>query len=200
MRKGIFFSLLCLIAVFAVACGGGNNAGDSDNGDGGENGCTENGGEGNGDNGDGNGGDADAYALYRTVGNMWKMKSTTKMEGMDPMVSVSATEVIDVNDEGATIKITSYDADGNETSSNEAPVPFATADGETGEAGDAPETTDETITVEAGEFECTKTVTEANGATTTTWMSKEHPGLTVKSETTGGQADTTMELVDYEIK
>lgn len=198
MRKGILFSLLCVVAVLAVACGGGNNAGEDNGGEtnGGEDG--EGNGEGNGE-GEGNGGDAaDAYAIYRTVGNTWTHKTTSEIAGVGTNVSTTAYEVLEVNDDGATVKMTSYDGDGNETFSQDTEIPFATADATDGEDVEAPETTDETITVEAGDFPCTKMVTEAGGSTITTWTSKEHPGLTVKSESTGSSESTT-ELVEYEI-
>lgn len=142
--------------------------------------------------------DADPYTIYRTVGNKWKLKSTTTIEGMDPLASFTAYEVLEVNDDGAKVKFTFLDADGSEMMFYEMEIPFTTAD-DMGEAVDEPETTDETITVEAGEFECTKMVTQAGGSTTTSWMSKKHPGLVVKAETSDGAGDTTTELVEYEV-
>ena len=180
MRKSIFLSLLCLIAVVAVACGGGNNA----TGNGGDaaacGGC-----------GGGDGGAADAYALYKTEGRSWTTKSVTKMEGMDDMVSYSKTEVVSVADDHAMIKMTMMDKDKKPMAGmepTETKIEFKTAEAPAC-GGDAPEVKEETVTVEAGEFECI--VTEVSG--TKSWSSKKYPGLPVKMES----ANMTMELVEF---
>jgi hypothetical protein len=183
MRKSIFVVVLSLVAVLAVACGGNNAA----KGNGAKsNGATTDGGACGGGGGDA----ADALALYKKEGRSWTVKNVTKIEGMDDMVSYSKSEVVKVTDAEATVKMTNMDKDkkpmGDPT---EYPVKFDTPKGET--TGDAPkvEIKEETIKVEAGEFACT--VTELSG--TKTWMSKEFPGLMVKSEHAAGSS----ELIEF---
>lgn len=180
MRKSIFFSLLCLIAIVAVACGGGNDANSADGNS--VAGCTG-----------GCGGDAaDAYALYKKEGRKWKHKSVTKIEGMDDMVSFTEYEITKVADDHAMQKMTMLDKDGKPMAGmepTETKIPFATAEAPACTGGEAPEMTEETITVEAGEFECY--VMENAG--TKTWSSKKYPGLAVKME----GATMTMELIEF---
>jgi hypothetical protein len=177
MRKSILFSLLCLIAVVAVACGGGNNA-------------TSGNQTGGGDTAGNGGGDAaDAFALYKKEGRKWKHKSVTKMEGMDDMVSFTQYEVIKVGDDAATYKMTTLDAEGKETYTADQEVKFEIPDAPACTGGEAPEVKEETIKVEAGEFECI--VTDVSG--TKSWTSKKYPGLVVKME----GANMTMELVEF---
>ncbi|MCB9934976.1 MAG: hypothetical protein H6840_04710 [Planctomycetes bacterium] len=194
MRKSILFSLLSLIAVLAVACGGGNNAAGGNAGKGnagsGNAGACAGGGCGGGEAA------ADAMAFYRKAGNYYMTKSTMKVAGND-MVTYSKFEIVKSDDKGYVAKSTSYDKDKKETFSQEMPLvewPKPVAD--TG--GEAPKvtTTEETIKVEAGEFECIVMETEAAGSKTKSWSSKKYPGLPVKSVTTGA-ADMTSELVEY---
>lgn len=185
MRKGILFMLLCIVSIVAVACGGGNDANGSGNS------AAACGGECGG--GDGGGDASDPFALYKEEGRKWKHKSVTKMDGMEDMVSYTAYEVITVGDDAATYKMTMLDKDGEPMAGaepTETEVKFETPE-VTDTGADAPEveTTEETITVEAGEFECT--VTEMSG--TKTWMSTKYPGLLVKME----GASNTMELVEF---
>lgn len=179
MRKSIFFSLLCLIAIVAVACGGGNNATGNGTG-GGDAAC----GGGNG------GGDAsDPFALYKKEGRKWKTKSVTKIEGMDDMVSFTEYEVTKVSDAEATYVMRTLDKDGKETSKMEQTIKFETPKAETTGGEAAPEPTKETVTVAAGEFECYVNDT----AGTKSWSSVKYPGLSVKME----GATMTMELVEF---
>lgn len=183
MRKSIFFSLLCLIAIVAVACGGGNN--DAGNGTGGDaaacGGCG------------GDGGSADAYALYKKEGRKWKHKSVTKMEGMDDMVSFMEYEITKVADDHAMQKMTMLDKDGKPMAGmepTETKIDFVTAEAPACTGTEAPEMTEETITVAAGEFECYV----MDNAGTKSWSSKKYPGLAVKME----GATMTMELIEFD--
>jgi hypothetical protein len=188
MRKSISYMMVCLVMVFALAaCGGGDN-GDNGNGNG-ENGNGDTAANGNG----GGSAAADHFAIYRTVGNSWRVRNVTQMEGMDDMVSYMHTEVIEVTDDYAKTKMTMLDADGEPNEHvppTESEVPFTTAEATNGDAPEV-EQTEESITVEAGEFNCI--VTEAGGVKT--WMSKDHPGLMVRSEHGSGYS----ELVEYNI-
>lgn len=167
MKNSILIALLCLCAVFAVACGSGNNAG------------------GNGSNTGGGGGDtkaaADPYALYKNKGWSWTMKNEMDAGGTK-MVTHSKTEVVEVAADHAMIKMWTLDADMKPMAGMPEPtptkIPFTAAD--TTAAGNAPkvETKEETVEVKAGKFECI--VTESAG--TKIWSSKEYPGLTVKME------------------
>ena len=135
------------------------------------------------------------FALYTKEGRSWTVKSTIKMEGMDPMVTYMKTEVVKVGDDFAEIKTTMLDKDKKEmmpgtTTKISFRVPKAS-----GTPGIVPkvETKDETIKVEAGEFECTVTTTDNAGTKTTVWMSKKLSGLMVKMEA----ATVTSELVEF---
>lgn len=178
MRKSIFFSLLCLIAIVAVACGGGNNAGGTGN----------DGGAACGDGGNG-GGAADAYALYKKEGRSWLLKNEMEVAG-NKMVTFTKTEVTKVADDHAMIKTTSLKEDKTEQApGTETKIEFATAEATDTSGEAAPEPTKETVKVEAGEFECY--VTENAG--TKVWSSVEYPGLTVKME----GATMKSELVEF---
>ncbi len=145
-------------------------------------------------------GDTDAFALYKKQGRTWTWKSTSKMAGTEN-VAYMKYEVIKVADDHAMVKMTMLDKDKkpNEyVKPQEQKIEFKTAEG--GEAeGEAPEveTTDETVKVEAGEFECTKTEMESNGTKTTSWMSKKYPGLLVKATSKTDSYESTMELVEF---
>ncbi|MBZ0135811.1 MAG: hypothetical protein K8I27_05520 [Planctomycetes bacterium] len=179
MRKSIFFSLLCLIAIVAVACGNGNTPTTGGNTTGG--GCT------------GGGGDAaDAYALYKKEGRKWKTKSVMKIEGQPDMVSFTEYEITKLADDHAMQKMTMLDKDGKPMAGmepTETKIEFKTAEAPACTGAEAPKMTEETVTVAAGEFECY--VVENAG--TKSWSSKKYPGLSVKME----GATMTMELIEF---
>ncbi|MCB9932768.1 MAG: hypothetical protein H6841_05020 [Planctomycetes bacterium] len=196
MRKSILFSLLSLIAVLAVACGGGNNAAGGNAGKGnagsGNAGACAGGGCGGGEAA------ADAMAFYRKAGNYYMTKSTMKVAGND-MVTYSKFEIVKSDDKGYVAKSTSYDKDKKETFSQEMPLvewPKPVAD--TG--GEAPKvtTTEETIKVEAGEFECIVSNLKPLAL-------RPRPGCPrstradgqVERETGAGKTESTTELVEY---
>jgi hypothetical protein len=111
---------------------------------------------------------------------------------MEDIISYVKTEVTEVADDHAMIKTTLMDKDKEPMAGmepTETKIEFQIA--EPGEGEKAPEvkTTEETITVEAGEFACT--VIETGGSKI--WMSKDHPGLMVKLEHAYG----TAELVEF---
>ncbi|MCA8921100.1 MAG: hypothetical protein KDD82_04785 [Planctomycetes bacterium] len=85
--------------------------------------------------------------------------------------------------------------------------PMKVEGGETGEAPkvDTKELPNETIKVGDMEFVCKVTETKTDAGTTKTWMPMKPDGvmtwpMMVKSETTGGAADTTMVLVEIKDK
>jgi hypothetical protein len=186
MRKSIFVMVLSLVAVLAVACGGGANNKPAGNG-----GNTATGGCSGGENG-GGGDAADAYALYKKKGRTWLVKNDMDAGGTK-MISYSKTEVVDVADDHAMIKMWTLGEDKKPMAGMPEPeptkIPFATAD--TTATTDAPEveTKEETVTVAAGEFECIVTDT----AGTKVWSSKKYPGLTVKMESSTMKS----ELVEF---
>ncbi len=186
MRKSILAMLVMMIAVFAVACGGNKPAGNG----------TGNAADGNtAGSTDGGGSTADAYALYKKKGRKWMHKSTTKMEGMDPMVSYMSYEITDVNDKEATQLMIMLDKDKKPMAGmekgTESKIPLVAPKVEAPKCGaKAPEMKKEKAKCEAGEFECY--LTEMND--TKTWSSVEYPGLLVKME--GKQ--TTMELISFD--
>jgi hypothetical protein len=199
MRKGILFSLLCLIAIVSVACGSGNNAAGNKTGNAPGNGAADGAADGATDGGDA---DADPMAFYKKAGNSYMTKTTSKM-GDTETVSYMKIEIVKSDDKGYVSKMWTYDKDKKETYSAENPMvewPKPVAD--TGGTPVKVETTEETIKVEAGEFKTTKTTMDTAGTKTTTWMAKEYPGLMVKSESSGeiagvGKTSTVTELVEY---
>ncbi len=199
MRKSIFLMVLSLVAVLAVACGGGNAANNKANGAGGNGGDTANGGDANG-----GGSSADAWALYKKEGRSWMLKSTSKTGDMDPQVSFMKYEIVSVADDHAMQKLTMLDAEKKPNEyvpASETKIEFKTA--ETGETGDAPkvEQKEESIEVAGKKWDAIVTETEASGMKTKSWTSKEFPGLLLKSETTGEtggmKMNSTMELVEW---
>ncbi|MBK8208525.1 MAG: EF-hand domain-containing protein [Planctomycetes bacterium] len=148
---------------------------------------------------EGKAGDTDAFALYKKKGRTWTMRTESDYSGFKN-TSYMKTEIIEVTETYAMVKYTMLDKDkkaypGMEPT--ETKLEFKTATGNGGTPAEAPKTEDETIKVEAGEFECVKTTTEANGAKSIVWTSKKTPGLLVKvvSEASGGK--TTMELIEF---
>jgi hypothetical protein len=187
MRKGILFSLLCLIAIVSVACGGANNATGNSKGN-----VANGGGDTGGDTGSSSDA-ADAFALYKKKGTTWTTKNVTKMAGMDDMITYSKNEIVDVTDKAAKVKTWTLDKDKKPYAGMEAgteyEVKFETPKVETGADAPKVETKDETAKVEAGEFDCTVTETGGNKV----WMSKKYPGLMVKMTHASGSS----ELVEF---
>jgi len=187
MRKSILAMFVVMIAIFAVACGGnkaaGNGAGNGGGNEPAKCGSTD------------GGSSVDAFALYKKKGRKWMHKSTTKMEGMDPMVSYMSYEITDVNDKEATQLMMMLDKDKKPMAGmekgTESKIPLVAAKTEpVKDAKPAAEPKKEKCKVEAGEFECY--LTEMND--TKTWSSVEFPGLLVKME--GKQ--TSMELISFD--
>lgn len=212
MRKSILLAVLSLVAIVAVACGGGNAANKGNtpakgNAGGNAAACTGGGDTGvttGGGDTSGSAAKSDAYALYKKEGRVWKHKSVSKMGDMPENVSFTQWTVKSVAADHAMVEMAMFDADGkpNEwVKPSESKIEFATA---TGTTGDAPkvETKEESIEVKAGKFDCIVTETEAAGMKTKSWSSKKYPGLLVKSVTSGemagvGKSETTMELVEF---
>lgn len=140
--------------------------------------------------------DKEAFALYTKVGRSWMTKTTANYGGFET-VSYSKIEVLEVGDDYAKIKITSLDKDKKEVFPGmETKVSFRVA---SGSGGTAPEvkTEEETVKVEAGEYECLKVTVEAAGTKTTSWTAKKFPGLVVKSVSEGGGGKSSTELVEF---
>lgn len=219
MRKSMLMAALAAVSIFAVACGGGNgNGGNSATGNSGGNGaactgdtggdaCTGDTGGETGDTGDAcSGGDTggessstDAYALYKKEGRSWMYKTTTKMSGTEN-VSYMKYEVKTVADDHAVVVMTMLDKDKkpNEyVKPTEQKIDFAPAATDTG--GDAPavDTTEETVSAAGQDWVCIKVEMDNNGTKTTSWSSKEYPGLSVKSVSKSESMESTMELVEF---
>lgn len=139
-----------------------------------------------------------AWKLYKTKGNKWTLKSTTKMAGMDDMVTYLDYEVTEVTEGGCKLKMTILDKDRKEMApANETPIKFTRPD--PARADSQPprtRTSEESVTVEAGTFDCVKTTYGEGENETTTWMHKEFAGLIVKMAT----KMTSMELVKFDCK
>lgn len=147
-------------------------------------------------------GPADPYALYKKKGRAWMLKTTTTMDGMDPMVSYMKYEVTEVTDAAATCKIYMYDKDkkpmpGMEEG-NEVKIEFRMPEPPPGDAAPQPETEDGgTITAAGRDWATTKTTTQVGGSESTFWMAKDLPGLIIKGEFGGKQYKSTMTLEEF---
>ncbi len=136
----------------------------------------------------------DPYVLFRKKGRTWTHKSVTKLAGIDDLVSYMKYEITDVADDHAMYKAWILDKDKKPMAGMPEPTPMRIEFREYDQPAPDPrqpvqKAEEETITVEAGKFECLKT----DVAGTKTWMSKKYPGLMVKME----GASNTMELIEY---
>lgn len=183
MRKSIFFSLLCLIAIVAVACGGGNNA--TGNGTGGGDAASCGG-------GNGGGGEISAQEQWD---NLYKEGASwiVKMDFGTPMWQ--KTEVKSVADGVAKIETSTKMSEDGEFAN---PAPSEVKRPAEGGTAETPEGYKELGKGEekVGDWDCTWVESESNGTKTKTWMSKKY-GAVVKMEQ-GGKV--TMELVELNAK
>ena len=142
----------------------------------------------------------DAWALYKKKGRTWTHKSTTKMSGMDDMISYVKWEITEVSETECKYTMTMLDKDKKETFSQKDQVmKFETAkstDGKTPETK-APEMTEEKCKVEAGEYDCMKYTMESAGTKTTSWMHKQYTSLVVKSHSKSDAYESVYELVEF---
>ncbi len=143
-------------------------------------------------------GDTDPYALYKKKGRSWTIRTEGDFSGFKH-ISYVKTEITEVTETYAMVKYTTMDKDMKPLGApaTETKLEFRAATGNGGTPGDAPKIEEETIKVEAGEFECLKVSIDANGTKGTTWTSKKFPGLTVKGTYEGSGAKTTMELIEF---
>ena len=137
----------------------------------------------------------DPFLLYKKKGRKWKHKSVTKLEGMDDMVSFHEYEVTEVGEDYAKFTFLMLDKDGKPTPGmepSETRLEFRMWDNHNDDPYEDPaavKTVEETITVKAGEFNCTRF--DQRG--TKSWTSVKYPGLLVKLTT----EQTEMELVEF---
>lgn len=137
-------------------------------------------------------GDRKDYPLYVTD-REWKHKTTLVPPGGVESTGFTSWRVSEVSNERARCRMRIMDAEQRVTFSSYPEIRFM-------KKSPAPATTaepvKETLTVTAGEFECTLTETTLAGVTCKVWISTKYPGLLVKSETTGNISATT-ELVEF---
>lgn len=132
---------------------------------------------------------------YRKQGNMWTIRTTSKIADTQ-IVSYTKYEIIEVSDDEATVKQTSLDEDREEVGSFE----FKRSLGEANNPA-RPENerkSEESVRVPAGSFDCMKFVREADGSTTTEWINKAD-GLTVKLEFKTETTNRTVELTEHKV-
>ncbi|RIK64972.1 MAG: hypothetical protein DCC64_02560 [Planctomycetota bacterium] len=135
---------------------------------------------------------------YLKVGRQWTLRITSKVVNAGENVSLVRTEILSVSDEEVEYRYTELDAAGQPIAGVEpqslklqllVPRPR--------DPKPEPAATEETITVQAGTFDCLRTVVEGMGAKTITWMSKRFPGLIVKQVVTGETTEQVQELVEF---
>jgi hypothetical protein len=150
-------------------------------------------------------GEVDYLKCYRTKGNTWTYKSTSKFSGTETVMYMKY-EVTEVTEDKASVKVTMLDKDKKENeymppTTTEYDLKPAKVEGDAAPDVKTPEvkTTTETIKVEAGEFECTKYETEMAGNKTTSWMIKANPSIMAKVETKSEYGESTMELVEFKV-
>lgn len=142
---------------------------------------------------------------YKTKGNTWTTKTTTKYGEMT-MVSYMKFEVTEVGEKKAKYKIIMLDEEKKETYSDEHEYEFYEVEkSEDGDKdGDEPEVELEgrvvKIKVEAGEFECLLTTykDEESKYESKMYMCLK-TGIGVKSWTKGEEFETTSELTEYKV-
>ncbi|MGE0432847.1 MAG: hypothetical protein AB7K09_06695 [Planctomycetota bacterium] len=166
----VCFGLLVALVGCGGAAGGDNNAPKAGSG------------------GGGGGAAADAFALYKKDGRTWTIRQEA-----GGMVMLMKSKVSKVTKDGATVTTTTTKEDGTDMGMppQEMPITFTAATGGTGGEmpKNMPEVKEESVTVKAGTFNCIK----MEMAGTTTWSSKEFPGLTVKMEGNGAKS----ELIEF---
>jgi hypothetical protein len=160
MRKSILFSLMAMIVLAMTACGGGDNANNS----------ATTGGETGGETPSA----ADPYALYKKKGRNWTHKNTAGGTHMK-------TEVVELADDHAMIKMWTLDADKKPMEGMPEPEPtkieFKKAEPVADTGGATPaEPKKETVKAAGKDWKC---VSYDDGKT---WMAEDMPGLVVKSE------------------
>lgn len=129
-----------------------------------------------------------ANELYRE-GRAW-LTRTESVEDGKTEISHERTEVLKVEGDRATLRTTLLDTEMKPVGeprerASEVPAPVE------------PRGKRETITVKAGEFECTLSETAAGGTVLQVWESVRYGGLTVRSFVQIGGRRTTIELIEF---
>lgn len=136
----------------------------------------------------------DPYGLYRIAGRSWLTRNTTRIEGMDPIVSHTRWTVKECTPDGATLTMLMLDKDKKPMAGMDASdvtVPFKAASAEAAPEGDAPVLAREKKKCEAGEFDCWL----SDVAGTKSWSSVNFPGLVVCIEYASGE----IELIEFDL-
>lgn len=142
--------------------------------------------------------DLDVTKPYRTKGNTWTHKMSTKAGDFES-VTYMKCEITDVTETTATVKTTTLNEKKEEIASSTYEHDLKAPEGKVEEKEDAKvKKSEEKIKVEAGEFDCTKIVTEADGTTNTMWLAKDS-GLLVKSHSKSELHEVTVELTESKI-
>ncbi len=138
----------------------------------------------------------DTLKPFRTKGNFWMHKLTSK-SGDSTVTTYSKYEVLEVTENEASVKVTTFNGQKEETGSYEYKQSLKLPEG--GEVGDADmKKSDEKVKVEAGEFNCVKVENKTDFATTTTWTDKAS-GLLVKLTSKSEGHESTTELTELKI-
>jgi hypothetical protein len=148
----------------------------------------------------------DPLKAYRTKGNTWTHKHTSKYGSMEESINYVRYEVTEVTDTKATVKQSNLDRDEKEVSNNTFDVTLKVDEAKNPPKEDVKDTpkdeakiSEEKITVGAGEFTCVKRETESSGTKSTTWTDKATQ-LLVKMVVSSDSGSSTTELVKAQIK
>jgi len=141
----------------------------------------------------------DPFALYKKKGRTWMHKTTTTIQGMDPMVTYMKWEITDVNEDSATYRMYILDKDKKpmagmeEGTENKLAFPKEMPEGNPSPDGGPKELGEETLEAAGRNWVCKVWEQASGGQTFKYWMSVEYPGLIIKME-----GDTfAQELVEF---
>jgi len=138
----------------------------------------------------------DTLKPFRTKGNFWMHKLTSK-SGDSTVTTYSKYEVLELTENEASVKVTTFNGQKEETGSYEYKQSLKLPEG--GDVGDADmKKSEEKVRVEAGEFNCIKVENKTDFATTTTWTDKAS-GLLVKLTSKSEGHESTTELTEHKI-
>jgi len=134
---------------------------------------------------------ADPMKAWRTVGNNWTIRTTVDVDGAEPVVSTTLTEIIDISGNEVTHSLTVTGMGSINTMEGILYLEQTSQD----DRNQYDEVSRETITTEAGTFDCDKKVYEYS----TEWVCRE-TGLLVLMEPRGSGSTTRVELIEVNVR
>lgn len=138
----------------------------------------------------------DRLLVYLKEGRRWMTRTTTKIINAGETTTFTAVEILKVGADEVEYRVTELGADMKPLAGSEPQVVKLAL--KVPKPKDSPaKGVDETLTLKAGTFECSRTESEFSGMRTTTWSSKKHPGLVVRQHSLSDTIESTTELVEF---